>query len=255
MSQMTVTILDGNRAIHSQPHGSFADVLVAALSAEPETIEELEAALERFVKPARPGRWPDGTRESATSRTMRGSASWTLPRASLWPSRRIPCPARAARFSTATRSATSKRGSRIMFRTIGGLPARSTDGRAWRNRGGASGGRCPRLDARQVLYGQVCEFVVAGVLCGAGTDVAGRRVGAAGGMVLAGSAGACQAGRARQVLRRGGRDPCPLADDPARGPGGRSPRDVLLDEERPSRPGTSRTGASSGRCWASARRL
>jgi hypothetical protein len=52
---MTVTILDGNRAIHSQPHGSFVDVLVAALSAEPETIEELQAALGRFIKPCPSG--------------------------------------------------------------------------------------------------------------------------------------------------------------------------------------------------------
>ena len=51
MSEMTFTIRDANRAIHSHQHGSFIDLLVAALSAEPETIEELEAALVRFVKP------------------------------------------------------------------------------------------------------------------------------------------------------------------------------------------------------------
>ncbi len=50
MSQITMTIIDPKRAIHSQPHGSFLDEVVAALSADPETIEELEAAMERFVQ-------------------------------------------------------------------------------------------------------------------------------------------------------------------------------------------------------------
>jgi hypothetical protein len=55
MSQITATILDKDRAIHNQPHGSLVDVLVAALSAEPETIEELEAAMKRFLVPGTSG--------------------------------------------------------------------------------------------------------------------------------------------------------------------------------------------------------
>ncbi len=46
-----MTILDPHRAIHGRPHGSFLDDVVAALSVDPETIEELEAALARFVEP------------------------------------------------------------------------------------------------------------------------------------------------------------------------------------------------------------
>ncbi len=53
MSQLTMTIIDPSRAVHEQPHGSFADLVVAALSAEPQTLEELEAALARFVEPGR----------------------------------------------------------------------------------------------------------------------------------------------------------------------------------------------------------
>ena len=48
MSQIAMTILDGARAIHGQPHGSFVDSVVAALGAEPESIEDLQAALARF---------------------------------------------------------------------------------------------------------------------------------------------------------------------------------------------------------------
>jgi hypothetical protein len=64
MSQLTLTILDSRRAIHSQPHGSFACAVVAALSADPETIEELESAVVRFWAPAEYGGfftgWPRG---------------------------------------------------------------------------------------------------------------------------------------------------------------------------------------------------
>ena len=51
MSEMTFTVRDADRAIHSHQHGSLLDLLVAGLSAEPETIEELDAALLRFVQP------------------------------------------------------------------------------------------------------------------------------------------------------------------------------------------------------------
>ena len=63
MSQITMTIRDGCRAIHSDPHASFVQAAVAALSAEPETIEEFEAALARFVPPDRRdplSGWPSG---------------------------------------------------------------------------------------------------------------------------------------------------------------------------------------------------
>ena len=63
MSEMTFTVRDANRAVHSRQHGSFLELLVAALGAEPETIEELDAALMQFVAPGelRPlARWPAG---------------------------------------------------------------------------------------------------------------------------------------------------------------------------------------------------
>ncbi len=51
MSELAVTIRDANRSVYGQVHGSVADKLVAALSADPETIEELQAAVLRFVPP------------------------------------------------------------------------------------------------------------------------------------------------------------------------------------------------------------
>ncbi|RPI24150.1 MAG: hypothetical protein EHM61_17895, partial [Acidobacteria bacterium] len=50
MSEMRIVIRDGQREIEADGHGSFAEYVVAALSAEPETIEELDAALERFIE-------------------------------------------------------------------------------------------------------------------------------------------------------------------------------------------------------------
>ena len=54
MSETRLIVRDARREIHGTLHGSFADAAVAALSAEPETIEELDTAIERFQ---RPGEW------------------------------------------------------------------------------------------------------------------------------------------------------------------------------------------------------
>src|SRR5258705_168797 len=51
MSEVRLNILDRIGTINGTVHGSVADAIVAALSAEPETIAELEAALGRFIKP------------------------------------------------------------------------------------------------------------------------------------------------------------------------------------------------------------
>ncbi|MBI3921692.1 MAG: hypothetical protein HY318_09765 [Armatimonadetes bacterium] len=51
MSEVTLTVVDCQRAIHGHTHGSNTDPVIAALAADPETIDELEAAIERFIKP------------------------------------------------------------------------------------------------------------------------------------------------------------------------------------------------------------
>jgi hypothetical protein len=51
MSEVKLNLVDAERVLHGAIHGSFVDACVAALSAEPETISELEAALARYHKP------------------------------------------------------------------------------------------------------------------------------------------------------------------------------------------------------------
>lgn len=50
MSEIRINILDNSQTISGERHGSFGDVLVAALAAEPETVEELEIATQRFIE-------------------------------------------------------------------------------------------------------------------------------------------------------------------------------------------------------------
>ena len=51
MSYVKINIADRNETISGEVHGSEGDALVAALSAEPETIAELGDALSRFINP------------------------------------------------------------------------------------------------------------------------------------------------------------------------------------------------------------
>jgi hypothetical protein len=48
MSQITLNIIAADGKIHGRPHASFANTIVAALSAEPETLDDLRAAIARF---------------------------------------------------------------------------------------------------------------------------------------------------------------------------------------------------------------
>src|SRR5437868_11208786 len=49
MSEIMLNVRDGTRDLHTTIHASYVDPVVAALSADPETIEELEASLRRFL--------------------------------------------------------------------------------------------------------------------------------------------------------------------------------------------------------------
>jgi hypothetical protein len=51
MSEVKLNLVDAERVLHGTIHGSLVDACVAALSAEPETIAELEDALARYHKP------------------------------------------------------------------------------------------------------------------------------------------------------------------------------------------------------------
>ena len=56
MSYVRFNISDRDGTIHGDLHGSMTDQLIAALTAEPETIPEFESALHRFFKPE--SDWP-----------------------------------------------------------------------------------------------------------------------------------------------------------------------------------------------------
>jgi hypothetical protein len=45
MSEIKLNLLDSHTSIRATVHGSVGDALVAALSAEPKTVDELEVAL------------------------------------------------------------------------------------------------------------------------------------------------------------------------------------------------------------------
>lgn len=51
MSELRIVIRDAQRSLYANRHGSLADSLIAALSADPDTIDELDMALRRFVAP------------------------------------------------------------------------------------------------------------------------------------------------------------------------------------------------------------
>src|SRR5258707_15445737 len=51
MSEVKLVLRDSRRDISGTWHGSMADRVIAALAAEPETIEELDTALARFHHP------------------------------------------------------------------------------------------------------------------------------------------------------------------------------------------------------------
>ncbi len=51
MSEIKLNLIDSKSILTGTIHGSVADSCIAALSAEPETIAELEAALGRYIKP------------------------------------------------------------------------------------------------------------------------------------------------------------------------------------------------------------
>jgi hypothetical protein len=51
MSEIKLNLIDSQQILQGAIHGSIGDACIAALSAEPETITELEAALVRYLKP------------------------------------------------------------------------------------------------------------------------------------------------------------------------------------------------------------
>ena len=57
MSEVKLNLIDAGKILVGEIHGSIADACIASLSAEPETIAELEAALARYQRSDNPFGW------------------------------------------------------------------------------------------------------------------------------------------------------------------------------------------------------
>jgi hypothetical protein len=64
VSEITLNVLDGERSIHARVHGSFGDRAVAALAADPETVDELGIAVGRFCRRSEECGFFDGWRQA-----------------------------------------------------------------------------------------------------------------------------------------------------------------------------------------------
>ncbi|MBL7044855.1 MAG: hypothetical protein ISR77_39880 [Pirellulaceae bacterium] len=60
MSEITLNVLDVERSLHARVHGAAGERVVAALAADPETIEELAVAVGRFLCGSEDGDFFDG---------------------------------------------------------------------------------------------------------------------------------------------------------------------------------------------------
>lgn len=76
MSEVKLNLIDGRQILCGTIHGSIGDACVAALSAEPETISELEAALRRYVGPELSRNNPKSNDPKATENMVKGPAGF-----------------------------------------------------------------------------------------------------------------------------------------------------------------------------------
>ena len=175
MSEMTFTIRDENRAIWSRQDESFLDPLVAALSADPETIEELAAALTRFARSSE-FQLTDGWRSGTCCEPGdAGIAIVDLPARLVAAQSTDPAPERAGEVSF--RGADGEIGAWLRYHlSADWLLVRGID--SWEELSRLR--RCERaavteVDAREVLYGQVAPFVAAECLAARGPVIAAAK--------------------------------------------------------------------------------
>lgn len=76
MSEVRLNIVDSQQILQGTVYGSIADACVAALSAEPQTIAELDAALTRYIQPAGDAADQNGSFASFCSTPVVDSEPW-----------------------------------------------------------------------------------------------------------------------------------------------------------------------------------
>jgi hypothetical protein len=161
MSTLTLNILDHEQTVLGRPHGGWVEAIIAALSAEPETLDELGIALARFVKPD-PGRpafagWAHGACDEPydagwcavdlAGRLVVCRSTWFVPR-----------PIGTVRYhdgqaATAVELRYRLSDDWLLCDDVDGWQAVSARRRAER-------AARPPLDFRPVLYGKFIEFLV-----------------------------------------------------------------------------------------------
>jgi hypothetical protein len=171
MSEIMLNIVDSQRAIHGEVHGSFAAAVAGAASAEPETIEELRTALSRFVKPSsrQPffSNWPssacDEPRDSGicivdlTARLIATQSTYCSP-----------APAGRLAYSDGTAPTNvwisyHVSDDWLFSQDVEGWRRLAEERRRRRN-------ATPPLDVRRVLYERVIEFIVSECLSAAQSE-------------------------------------------------------------------------------------
>ena len=217
MSELVVTIRDANRSVCGHVHGRVVDKLVAALSADPETIEELQAAVMRFVPPddsspiAHFRRGEDDEPYDAGVCIIDLAAQYVAYESS------YSSLGRRGRSITSITSARSRRGCRFTLRTTGssitrlilGGPSPTSAVASGRRSRGSTPVRCSTTALPRLLPSSAWRR---GGL--SGRTAPGRRR-------KDGRSSPARAGEARRSalgLRRRGGNPRPLADDASRGP-------------------------------------
>jgi hypothetical protein len=161
MSEVKLNILDSERAICGTCHGSEADAAVAALSAEPETIEELQAAMGRFMKPGGDCR-PLELFSAGTDREPWDAGIVFIDLAARIVAADSSCCMPAAEGHIAFHDGARATNVRLPYY----LPDDwlfldcIDEYEAVRDRRCAERGKVATLDARPVLYGTVLEFIV-----------------------------------------------------------------------------------------------
>lgn len=171
MSCVRLNVIDKNRIISGEIHGATGDSLVAALTAEPETIDELALALERFIKPrgeASPFAW------------FRQHENFEIYDAGILV---IDLAARVIAVES-TYSSPSRKGT-VAYHDGAAqtdIPLRYELSNDWNfvysvpeykgisKRRREERSALPPLDAREVLYGKIAEFVAAECLAARGSD-------------------------------------------------------------------------------------
>jgi hypothetical protein len=170
MSQIRLIVRDARREIHGTPHASFADAALAALAAEPETIEELDVALERFHRRDEGSFFRHFTARGDDEPHDAGLAVIDLAaRLVCWSSTYSAATARGTRFYHDGRSSTDVE-VRYLLSDDWLLTSSVLGWRPLAERRRAELTSNPPLDARAVLYGRpLLEYVV-------GASMAAREV-------------------------------------------------------------------------------